>query len=658
MRVAESVDYAPLEPAAMSAAVDSALLAAAALIDAAVADADAGFEGLFGRLDEAMREIARARGRTAFASFVDPDEERRTAAEAAAVGLERGRQELVGREDVAAVVGRADWDHHPLDPEQRAVLARWRADVSAAGMSLPAKERDEVRTLADRLVQASSTFLATLNHPPHVELAASELAGVPADVLASLAQGAAAGTLDVPLSDPMCYTIAERAHSRDVRQRVTGLFMDRGGDGNREILADVSGIRREIATRLGHPSWAAMRLGQLAAHDVSTVETFLADLAGRASPIARDEVAAMREDLGASIGCEPDDVVVEEWDWRYFDTRQHEAMGADPDVLRDYLAFEDVLLGMADVVAEVFGVRLEPRADRPAWHPHVRAFDLVDAESGDVLAAVFVDPYARDGKTPGAFAEALDPGSRSPDRESLPVLALVTNATPPSEGEALLVPSDVATMFHEFGHVVHMALALRRGRYWLANDQWAPMDWIEAPSQFLGRWGTQPAVLARFARHRDTGAPIPPEVLASLQRSEHLNAGLRTLRMVYMSLFDQAMHGADPVDLEQANRTAWSVKPVPFAEGTFQPASIAHLVGGYDAAFYGYLWSEVYSDDLMTPFQAEGMLSPSVGARYRKQVLECPILVAPMEGVRTFLGREPSSDAFFARISGNHDPAG
>ena len=211
---------------------------------------------------------------------------------------------------------------------------------------------------------------------------------------------------------------------------------------------------------------------------------------------------------------------------------------------------------------------------------------------------------------------------------------------------------ETSILFREFGHIVHYALALDAGRYWAAGDAWVRMDWIESPSMFLGSWGTKQAVLARFARHVRTGAPIPPELLGALGRATRLNLATRALRQAYIATFDQAIHGPTEVDIDDANMAAWAVRLIPFPAGTLFYGSSAHLMDGYDATYYGYLWAEVLSDDLMAPFREAGYVSTDVGGRFRAEVLEQPLLVDPMDGVGRFLGRTPSREAYFARIMG------
>ena len=646
-----ALDYPSLDPAATDALVAEALAEADRLVEVALLMPADDIPGFLDGLDAVMRVWVAANGRTAHPRMVDPDPERRRAAEGAFARLEHWRQALVRRDDVAARIMRADAARDALDDEQRGAVAFWKADLRETGAGLPPEIRSDVRAMQERLIELSTDFIGRLGMPPDIEVPADRLTGLSDQIRAGLVPGQEPGTLRLPMSDPVCQAVLAQVQDRGIRKRVGCGGLNRGGDANREVLAEAAQIRRALANRLGYLSWADLRTETQLAGDALAAVDFLADVSGRLAPIVDAELEAMRAVLAAELGVTPDAVEIEDWDWRYVDGRQRSAIGADPDAVRDYFAFEDVFSGMNSVIDDMFGVRLVPRTDRVAWHPDVRMFDLLDTAGGSVLAALLVDPYQRDGKSNGAWMEMLDPSTPYPGRARLPVVVLCTNFTPPAGGNALLTMTEVGMLFHEYGHVVHQALSLAHSRYSEANENWVRRDWIEAPSQFLGRWSTEPAVLARFARHRRTGAPIPAELLAGLHRADRLNGAIRALRQVSIAARDQAIHGAEDVDIDTANRTGWAVRRTPFPDGTFEPGSHSHEMEGYDGLYYGYPWAEVLSDDLMTPFVEAGLLSREVGARYRREVLVQPAVVNPLDGVRRFLGREPSSEAYFARFA-------
>ena len=379
----------------------------------------------------------------------------------------------------------------------------------------------------------------------------------------------------------------------------------------------------------------------------AAIGRFLGEVEGPLRERAAAELEEMRKLLVEETG-DPD-AVVEEWDWRYLDARQRAAIGVDPEALRDYLPFEDVLAGMFAVVEAVYGVRAEPRPGRTAWHPDVRSFDLVDRDGGSLIGHLYVDPFARPGKAGNAYMDTLDPGDPGHYGEPrTPVYLLGTNAPQPVAGPSTLGFIEIDQLFHEFGHVLDFALD--RARWHILRDDWIEFDWVEGPSLFLGRWGQQAEVLRRFARHAVTREPIPESLLEAVGRLESLNAGVKALRYLSMGRLDMLVHGADPVPVTEADRLAWADRGIPFVEGSSFIGTFLHIVRGYHGAAYGFLWDQALRDDIFTAFAAD-LTSAETGARYRAEVLEAPWTESPLDGLRRFLGRDWSAGPMLDRIA-------
>jgi thimet oligopeptidase len=339
------------------------------------------------------------------------------------------------------------------------------------------------------------------------------------------------------------------------------------------------------------------------------------------------------------------------WDWLHCHERQRRAFGLDSSTLSAHFPLETVLGGLFDIVRDVFGVEVTENRAVTAWHPDVRLLVLRDVATGERLADCYVDFFMREGKNPGGWMVQLEPGSnRSGAPHRQPVLSLVTNFAP-GVGEAppLLQHNDVLTLFHEFGHVLEFGL--QRAEAFFASPSWIELDFVEAPSQIMEHWAWVPEVLRRFVRHYETGAPPPDALLERLAESRRLNIGTITLFVYgYRTVLDQALHGPEPVEPGEAYRDAFALTGFPFPEGTFQPSSFHHILMGYDAGYYSYLWAQVFGDDMFSAFRSEGLLSGAVGRRYRAQVLEPTWTVPGRDRVRNFLGREPSEEAFLERL--------
>jgi thimet oligopeptidase len=285
----------------------------------------------------------------------------------------------------------------------------------------------------------------------------------------------------------------------------------------------------------------------------------------------------------------------------------------------------------------------------------VQLFRIRDRTSGELIAHFYADLFPREGKFGHAAAFPIVIGHMGADGEYVkPVNAIVANFTPPAGDRPSLLThgprGEVETLFHEFGHILHMSLTRAEfTRFSAASTEW---DFVEAPSQIMEHWVWQPDVLARFARHYKTGEPIPRELVERMAGSRYLNVGLRATRQVFFGIVDLALHAttAKP-DMEAAMRDSWQVTQLPYPEDTFFLAGFGHLMGGYDAGYYGYLWAEVIGDDMWGRFADEGITSPEVGADYRRAILEPNGSKTGDDLVAGFLGR-PASIETYLRMRG------
>ena len=310
-----------------------------------------------------------------------------------------------------------------------------------------------------------------------------------------------------------------------------------------------------------------------------------------------------------------------------------------------------MLEGLFEITQTVFGLRYRALPDAPVWHPEVRAYRMTDAATGDLIAHFYMDLHPRPGKFGHAAVFPLLPAASDLDGERLrPACAIAANFTrPAADRPPLLLHDEVVTLFHEFGHVLHMSLAQTEfARFSSANTE---ADFVEAPSQIMENWCWEASSLRSFARHYQTGSPIPEELVARLTAARNLNAGLRNLRQIMLGQIDLELHGPrPPADLEEMLRRRAATGLFPHHEGTFFPASFGHLLGGYDAGYYGYLWSQVFGEDMFSRFAREGVLSPAVGMDYRRCVLEPGGSRDAQQMLKDFLGRPPDNRAFLRSL--------
>jgi thimet oligopeptidase len=297
---------------------------------------------------------------------------------------------------------------------------------------------------------------------------------------------------------------------------------------------------------------------------------------------------------------------------------------------------------MMQVTSTLYGVQFKPNTALPVWQSDVRAYDVFDTASGKYLSSFYLDLFPREGKYKHAAAFPVRGGSLQAGRT--PVSVLVTNFN--REG---FDQNELETLFHEFGHIMHGVLS--RTRYVLNAGTGVKRDFVEAPSQMYEEWSRRPEALALFAQVCPTCKPIDPQLIERMNASRAFGKGMFYARQRLYSAWDMAVHTPVVVDPMQTWAAMEGKTPMGFVDGTLVPAGFGHVMGGYQAGYYGYMWSEVLALDMRSAFGAN-VMDTAVGARYRKLILESGGERAPAALVEAFLQRKPSADAFFKEVSG------
>ncbi|GBD84520.1 oligopeptidase A [bacterium BMS3Abin02] len=602
-------------------------------------------------LEEAATAVALAYGRGPFLSNVHPDESIRTAARASEEALTKWQVGLTFRRDLyEAISAYAETeDAASLSGEHRRLLDFTTRDFRRAGHELEQAQREELERLQNRMVELGIAFEKNIaDVDAALIVTRSDLAGMTDDYVGRLQPGPDAGTYKVTMAYPDVFPFMENATRRDLRERLLFLFSTRAVDANRPILEEAVRLREKMAAMFGLPSWADYRMEVKMAKRPKAVTTFYDDLVPPLTEIGNREIAVLASMLESEAG----DPQLQPWDRRYYDTQLRKRdYGVDQTRVAQYFPLDRVIDGLLSITGEVFGLEYRKRGDVPTWHPDVVVYDIVDASSGEQVATFMADLFPREGKFSHAAAFPLVPGHRKADGEyQLPLSVIVANFTKPSaDVPSLLQHSEVETLFHEFGHILHMSLGHTEfTRFSGASTEW---DFVEAPSQIMEEWCWRANVLQRFARHHETGEPIPTDLVDKLVAARHVNEALDTLRQVSLGKLDLGLHGpGDHRDLDAIMLDAESVGLLPHQEGTFFPASFGHLLGGYDAGYYGYLWSKVFGLDMFSRFEEAGVTNPDVGLAYRRKILERGGSRDAADLMRDFLGREPNNEAFLRHL--------
>jgi Zn-dependent oligopeptidase len=641
-------DYRGASASSVEEETGAAIRDADALIDAAIGSAGApSFDATLRPIDLAWARAAEAYGRGAFLGQVSTDADTRSAAHAADERLTKWRVALAFRRDLYEAVAAfaSTPEAQNLTGERRRLLDFWLRDFRRAGQSLAPEVRNELSGLRERLVELEVAFGRNVNEwNDGIEVGPEQLDGMQKSYVERLSPGSREGTWRVSLDSPDLVPFLEQSPDRDARQDLYVRFWSRAVALNRPLLQEAVRIRNRMAELHGVPSWAHHALEvKMAAHP-ERVRAFYGEILPAVSSAAGRDAAAMQTLLERDGGSGR----VGAWDWRLYDFRQRrDEHGVDAVLVSEHLPLDRVIDGLFSITAEVFGLRYRRVEGAAAWHPTVELYEILDAASGELLAHFYTDLFPRADKYSHAAAFPLVVGHRRADGGyQRPVSAIVANLTPPGGGRpSLLRHEEVETLFHEFGHILHMSLTrAESARFSGAETEW---DFVEAPSQIMEHWTWEPAVLGRFARHYLTGDPMPDALVTSMTAARNLNAGLRAAIQVFYGSMDLAIHAgeAEP-NLDEIMRAAYEVTRLDYPEGTFMLASFGHLMGGYDAGYYGYLWAEALGDDMWARFERDGILSPAVGAAYRRAILEPNGSRSGDEMFEDFVGRAPSTDAW------------
>ncbi|MHA6619301.1 M3 family metallopeptidase [Pseudonocardia sp. DLS-67] len=534
-----------------------------------------------------------------------------------------------------------------LDAESLRLLERLHRDAVRAGARLAPAEQERLKELNAELSALSTEFgtrlLAGANAAAVLVEDAAQLDGLPTGSVSAAARAAAERghegshllTLVLPTGQPALASLTDRGLRERLHRASTARGL--GGDHDtRDIVLRMVALRAERATLLGHPHHASWVVEVGTAGTVEAIDAMLGKLAPVAVANAREEAAELSSAAGFAI---------EAWDRAFYAERvRRERFDLDTGALRPYFELERVLHdGVFHAAGRLYGLRFAERDDLPRYHPDVRVFDVLD-EHGQ-LGLFVADFYARDSKRGGAWMNSFVEQSRLFDTS--PVVLNTLNIAKPADGEpTLLTVDNVRTMFHEFGHALHGLFS--DVRYPTFSGTSVPRDFVEFPSQVNEMWLEDPEILASYARHHATGEPLPAELVERLAAARRFGEGFATTEYLAAALLDQAWHRLGPdddiADVERFEADALAAAGVaePTAPPRYRTTYFNHAFGGgYSAAYYSYIWSEVLDADTVEWFAENGGLSRENGDAFRRELLSRGGAVDPMDAYRAFRGRDP-----------------
>ncbi len=630
----------------------TATLAEADALIAQIVDhhGDRTFANTLAAAERASQLVAGAYGRGPFLGEASPDEGIRNMARSLDERLSKWGVELAFRDDLYAAVAAyaTTEDAEQLTGERRRLLEFTMRDFRMAGHELPAEKRETLKAHNQRLVELSVAFATNIaEYEDFLVVTRADLAGLPDSYIENLKPGEKENTYCVSMAYPDVVPFIENVKNRDLREALQRKFNNRAAATNRPILEEAVAIRKAIADLFGVDSWAHHSMQQKMAKNPEAVFGFYDSIVPGLTTQAKEEIARMTELLSSETGASE----LQLWDWRYYDTAlRRDEYGVDSQKVAEYLSLDEVVAGMLDLTGEMFGVTYQPVEPANAWHEDVTLWRVSESDGGELVGHFYMDLFPREGKFSHAAAWDLVPGYQGPDGYVRPISAILANFPKPTpERPSLLQHDDVVTLFHEFGHILHMTFTTAEiRRFSGAGTEW---DFVEAPSQIMENWCWKPQILRRFAKHHETGVPIPDELVAQLADARYLNESLAKLRQVTYGMLDMYLHGpVRPDSLDEAIAKA--------SEFSLLPQRRRHvLLGIVRSSVRLRRWllrlsvgRGVWRDDMFSRFEEEGIDNPQSRIGVPQTGFGAERLQRRTRPCTGFPGREPSSEPFLHKL--------
>ncbi len=567
---------------------------------------------------------------------VHPEEEVRSRAETAEQETHRLQTEIGLDRELFDVLSAIDGER--LDADARRVLALALRDFRRAGVDQPDDVRARIKGLSERQTEVAQRFSRNIRDDVRsVTLDAARLDGLPQDYLDAHPPGED-GTVTITTDYPDYVPFMTFGRDRGARAELVAQFRNRAWPDNDALLRELLGLRREQAQLLGYDGWPAYDAEVKMIGKGAAIPEFVDKIAAAAEGPGRRDLAVLLERVRSD---HPDVERVDGTDSAFYsEVLRRENFDVDSQQVRGYFDFAKVRRGLLEVTGRLFGVEYV-EVDAPAWHEDVTTYDVLDAGTGVRRGRIHLDLHPRKGKYGHAACFDLVPGIAG---RQLPEGALVCNFS-----RGLMEHDHVVTLFHEFGHLVHLVLAGQHpwARFSGIATEW---DFVEAPSQMLEEWAWDAEVLRSFATDAE-GTPIPRELVARMREADEFGKGLYARTQMFYAALSYWFHQSVPEDLTATMRELQERYDLyGYVPDTHFHTSFGHLEG-YGSGYYTYMWSLVIAKDLFSAFDSSDLFDTSVAHRYRDRVLAAGGSKDAADLVADFLGRPYSFDSFEAWLN-------
>lgn len=558
-------------------------------------------------------------------------------------------------------------DQLGLNPEQHKLLEEQYKDFVRGGAKLAADEKGRLKEINAELSLLSLKFGENvLKENNRFELVIEDkvdLAGLPAGVVAAAAEAAAEAAADrghegkwvFTLHKPSMIPFLQYSEKRGLREKIYKGYINRGNHGdeldNKEILAKMAALRVERAKLLGYETHAHYVLEENMAKKPKNVYDLLDQLWKPALKRAKSEAADMQKMIDEDGG----GFRLASWDWWYYAERVKKAKyDLDEEMLRPYFKLENVLDGAFELATRLFGLQFEERTDVPKYHEDVSVFEVKEADGAHV-GILYVDYFPRASKRGGAWMGEFREQLKADGKNIRPVIYNVGNfSKPTADKPSLLSFEEVNTLFHEFGHALHGLLS--DCTYESLAGTNVVRDFVELPSQLLENWASEPAVLKMYARHYETGNPMPDELIEKIRKARYFNQGFATTEYLAASFLDMDWHTLTESKpninvLEFEDESLDKIGLIPEIISRYRSPYFRHIfAGGYSSGYYSYIWAQVLDADAFEAFEESGdLFDRKTAAAFRDNILAKGDSEDPMTLYKRFRGKEPSIEPLLER---------
>ena len=546
-----------------------------------------------------------------------------------------------------------------LDDQQIRVVEKYEQDFVRNGAALPADKQEELSKINEQLSTLSLQFgnnLLKENAGYKLVIENKEdLAGLPQTSIDAAAEQAKNDSLEgkwvFTLSKPSLIPFLQFSERRDLREQMYKAYYNRGDNNNandnKQLINEMVKLRVQKAKLFGFDNYADYVLAVNMAKDSKTVDKFLIDIFNPAQQLAKKELAEMQ----AIADAEGANIKLEGWDWWYYAEKLHkEKYDFDENQIKPYLTVDNVRNGMFMAANKLYGVTFTQNTNLPVYYPGVETYEVKEA-NGDFLGILYMDYYPRESKSSGAWCTSFrESGHDINGKKIYPVVSLVMNFTPASgDTPALLTWDETETMWHEFGHSLHAFFS--EGLYDRTCGN-VPHDYVEMPSQIMENWVAEPEVIRMYAKHYQTGEPMPDSLITKIENSALFNQGFMTTELIAASILDMKFHeltevkdlDVDAFEKEQMDAIGLMKEILP----RYRSTNFSHIFnGGYSAGYYAYTWAEVLDKDAFNYFKSSGdLFNPELAASFRKNCLQECGNDEGMVQYRKFRGQDPDYEPY------------